>query len=87
MAAKSPENDRPPQAASDGMTENGSSAQCTQDLLIPVGLDKKRLLLSSRPDDRLKCSTRLTAAEIFSMTLRGRPFVYCIACDSGAQDV
>ena len=50
MAAKSPENDRPPRAASDGIRENGSPAQCTQDLLIPAELDKKRLLLSSRPD-------------------------------------
>ncbi|MCJ1454141.1 hypothetical protein MMC28_004491 [Mycoblastus sanguinarius] len=87
MAAKSPENDIPPQHASDSITKNGNSAQRTQDLLIPAELDRKRLLLSSRPDDRLKSSTRPTAAEIFSMTLRGRPFVCCIACDSGAQDV
>ena len=87
MTAKSPEQAIPPQAASDGITENGNSAQCAQDLLIPAELDKKRLMLSSRPDERPKSSTRLTAAEIFSMTLRGRPFVCCIACDSGAQDV
>ncbi|KAK4691357.1 hypothetical protein P7C71_g5627, partial [Lecanoromycetidae sp. Uapishka_2] len=87
MAAKSPEKDRPPQSASDSITENGSLAQCTQDLLIPTELDRKRLMLASRSDDRLKISTRLTAADIFSMTLRGRPFVCCIACDSGAQDV
>ena len=87
MASKSPEDDMPPQAASDSISVHASSAQSTQDLLIPAKLDKKRLMLSSRPDNKFNSSTRLTAAEIFSMTLRGRPFVCCIACDSGAQDV
>ena len=87
MVATSPENDGSHQAASDDITENGSSAHCTQDLLIPAELGRKGLMPPPRPNDRLESSTGLTAAEIFSMTLRGRPFVCCIACDSGAQDV
>ena len=87
MVAKTPETDRPPQAVSERITDNENSVQRTQDLLIPAELDEKRLMLSSRPGDRLTFSTRLNAAEIFSMRLCGRPFVCCIACDSSAQDV
>ena len=65
---------------------HADEADPSQDFLVPPYLNT---ILSSPATDTTsgsQSSTRLTAAEIFSMTLPPGAFICCIACDSGSHD-
>lgn len=72
---------------SESPTPKADEAISAQDFLVPPDLNNQISSPTSNAPSEYQSSTHLTAAEIFSMTLHTGAFIFCIACDSGSQDI